>query len=175
MKSIHGVALKIFNKGVLIRGKSGVGKSELGLELLERGHQLIGDDLVSLKDENNAIYLEVASVHAFGYIEIRGIGFIDVAKLYGAQYISHRCKLELIIDLVAHNELKALENNRLQQLIGTTHIYDKEIQTYQLPIGANRNLASLVELIVRYHTHKSDGYDSHQEFIQKHNSLLEME
>ncbi len=173
MSSVHGIALNVFNTGILIRGRSGIGKSELGLELLERGHQLISDDLVSLDKENDNIYLSTASSHAFGYIEIRGIGFIDIAKLYGPQYISQRCKLDLIIDLVAHNELKVLEHNRLQQLLTYKHIYDKEIPLYQLPIGANRNLAILVELIVKYHIHRTNGYDSHQEFIQKHNNFLE--
>ena len=172
MNSVHGIALNIFNTGVLIRGRSGVGKSELGLELLERGHQLISDDLVSLEQENNNIYLNIPSPHAFGYIEIRGIGFVNIIQLYGTKYVSPKRKLELIIDLVAHNELKTLEHNRLQQLISHKRIYDKDITLYQLPIGANRNLAILVELIVKYHNQRINGYDSHQEFIQKHDNLL---
>jgi|GEM_PF-3538539 len=169
----HGIAFDIFNHGVVIIGKSGVGKSELGLELIDRGHRLICDDLVAGQLVNQQIILSAPHKFGIGFMEIRGIGFIDVNRFYGMQALCQEQKLSLVIELVDNSMLDLVNQNRLLQLISEVDVLGISIPLYKLPIGANRNLPVLVELIVKYAIAREHGYDSHQFFIDEQSKMIE--
>lgn len=169
----HGIAFEIFDRGVVIIGKSGIGKSELGLELIDRGHRLICDDLVAGELVDNKVIISPPQEFGVGFMEIRGIGFIDLARFYGAHNISHAQELFIVIQLVDNDALDYVNQDRLRQLIAEVDVLGIKFPLYKLPIGANRNLPILVELIVKYAIERSLGYDSHQAFIhQQSNHIL---
>lgn len=169
----HGIALDIFDRGVVIVGKSGIGKSELGLELIDRGHRLICDDLVAGVLVNDKVIISSSEEFGLGFMEIRGIGFIDMPRFYGRQHLCGKKELSLVIQLVDNSVLDLINNDRLLQLISNINILGITIPLYKLPIGANRNLPILVELIVKYAIEIEKGYDSHQTFIEQQSSFIQ--
>lgn len=162
----HGIALEIFGHGIVIIGKSGIGKSELGLELIDRGHRLICDDLVAGTLENDKIILSSPQEFGLGFMEVRGVGFINAQYFFGKNCICPKLPLFAVIKLVDNDMLDEINQDRLKQLITDITVLNKTYPMYQLPIGANRNLPILVELIVKYAIAKENGYDSHQAFIK---------
>lgn len=169
----HGIALEIFGKGVVIIGKSGVGKSELGLELIDRGHRLICDDLVEGTKINDEIILSSPQEFGLGFMEVRGIGFINAEYLFGKSVLCKNLPLFLVIQLVNNDMLDIINQDRLKQLVEEISILGKPFPMYLLPIGANRNLPILVELIVKYAIAKSEGYDSHEAFINGQSNFIQ--
>lgn len=162
----HGIALEVFGKGIVIIGKSGIGKSEIGLELIDRGHRLICDDLVAGTLENNQVMLSSPHEFGLGFMEIRGVGFINAQYFFGKNCICPRLPLFIVIKLVDYDMLDEINKDRLKQLIREVKIFNRRFPLYQLPIGANRNLPVLIELIVKYAIAREEGYDSHQAFIR---------
>jgi HPr kinase/phosphorylase len=171
----HGIAMEIFKRGIILIGKSGIGKSELGLELVDRGHRLICDDLVSGQLIKNEVVIRAPQSFGIGFMEIRGIGFVDIPRLYGHNTICNAQKLFLIIELVENSILDLTNSDRLLQLITQVKVLGITVPLYKLPIGANRNLPILVELIVKYAIECSQGYDSHQAFIKQQLDYLQRE
>lgn len=169
----HGIALEIFGKGIVIVGKSGVGKSELGLELIDRGHRLICDDLVEGTMINEEIILNTPQEFGLGFMEVRGIGFINAEYLFGKDILCKNLPLFLVIKLVDNDMLDIINQDRLKQLVEEISILGKDFPMYLLPIGANRNLPILVELIVKYAVAKSEGYDSHEAFINGQSNFIQ--
>lgn len=169
----HGIAFEIFARGVVIVGKSGIGKSELGLELIDRGHRLICDDLVAGQLVDEKLVIRASHEFGVGFMEIRGIGFIDIQRFFGPQTICAQQDLFLVIRLVDNSALDQVNQDRLLQLIGHVDILGTRFPMYELPIGANRNLPILVELIVKYAIAKELGYDSHHVFIEQQLNFLQ--
>lgn len=169
----HGLALEIFGRGVVIIGKSGIGKSELGLELVDRGHRLICDDLVEGQLVEDHIIIRSPQEFALGFMEVRGIGFIDIIHLYGQQQMCNEKELFIVIQLVDNEVLDIINNDRLLQLIDNIIILGVTIPLYQLPIGANRNLPILVELIVKYAIDREQGFDSHISFMERQTKFIQ--
>lgn len=169
----HGIALEIFGKGVVIIGKSGVGKSEIGLELIDRGHRLICDDLVEGTKFGNEIILSSPQEFGLGFMEVRGIGFVNAEYLFGKDILCKNLPLFLVIKLVDNDMLDIINQDRLKQLVEEISVLGKTFPMYLLPIGANRNLPILVELIVKYATAKSEGYDSHEAFINGQSNFIQ--
>ncbi|MBX9867237.1 MAG: hypothetical protein K2Y14_10000 [Burkholderiales bacterium] len=169
----HGIALEIFGRGVVIVGKSGIGKSELGLELVDRGHRLICDDLVEGQLIDQQIIIRSPEEFALGFMEVRGIGFIDIIHLYGQQQMCAEKELFIVIQLVDNDMLDIINNDRLMQLIGNVVVLGITVPLYQLPIGANRNLPILVELIVKYAIDREQGFDSHVSFMERQTKFIQ--
>ena len=169
----HGIALEIFGRGVVIVGKSGIGKSELGLELVDRGHRLICDDLVEGQLIDEQIIIRSPEEFALGFMEVRGIGFIDIIHLYGQQQMCAEKELFIVIQLVDNDMLDIINNDRLMQLIGNVVVFGITVPLYQLPIGANRNLPILVELIVKYAIDREQGFDSHVSFMERQTKFIQ--
>ncbi|MFN8769405.1 MAG: hypothetical protein ACK5Z5_02355 [Neisseriaceae bacterium] len=165
--NLHATAVNIYDYGVLITGDSGIGKSELALDLVARGHKFISDDSVSIKNTNNGLEIS-AQKDAIGYIHVRGLGFIHIDKMYNnVCSIMENSNLELIVELVNDNSL--LNKELLSPLLDHLEILNTPIPRFKLPIGTNRNLAILSEIIVKYHHQLKNGYDSNKEFIQRMN------
>jgi len=163
--SLHGVLMDIFGVGVLILGKSGIGKSETALDLILRGHRLVADDMVHIqKRPPSSVFgsgFEVIQHH----MEIRGLGIINIRSLFGVEAIRERKKIELILELMewdAHREYDRLgfEEEKFS-------ILGVELPMLRIPVTPARNLTTIIEVAVRNHLLKVMGYDSALEFEKK--------
>lgn len=142
-QSLHGTLLDISGVGVLIRGKSGLGKSEVALELVRRGHQLVADDRVDIYQRELGIVVGEAPELLRKYLEIRGIGIVNVVKMFGAKAYKENKKIMLVIDLEPWDHTK--EYDRLGLEDHTIKFFDTDIANIRIPISEGRNVASLVE------------------------------
>jgi len=154
----HGVLVNVFGTGMLITGTSGVGKSEAALELIKRGHQLVADDVVMIKRINESRLEGESPERVRHFMEIRGIGIINVANIYGAGAVQRRKS----IDLEVHLELwqSGKEYDRLGLTENYTDILGVKIPTYLLPIHPGRNLAVVLEAAARNFRQKQMGYNA---------------
>ncbi|MBS4534802.1 HPr kinase/phosphorylase [Clostridium sp. D2Q-14] len=163
--TIHGVLVDIYGIGVLIVGKSGVGKSETALELIKRGHRLIADDAVEIKRKDDGILKGMAPELIRHFLEIRGLGILDIKRLYGVGAVRNSKGIDLIIELEYWNEKKEYDR------IGLDEEYDDilgiEIPKIVVPVKPGRNLAMIVEVAARNHRQKKMGYNAAVEFNNK--------
>ena len=166
---VHGVLLDIFGMGTLIIGKSGVGKSEIALELIKRGHQLIADDSVEIYQKEVGILIGGAPDNLKKYLEVRGIGIIDVLHLYGVSSFRENKKIRLVVELKkwddhAHYDRLGLESEYITY-------FDTEIPKVTVPVSPGRNMATILEAAAMNEKLKYLGINSAQEFtknIQKY-------
>ena len=169
--TLHGVFMEVMGTGVLITGESSIGKSELALELLTRGHRLIADDATEFArlapDTINGTCPEMLR----DFIEVRGLGILNVRAMFGASAIKNNRNLRLIIVLQDMDE--AQEMDRLHGSMRNRSIMDVEIPEITLPVGPGRNLSVLVEAAVRNHILLTKGYDASKAFIERQRRRLE--
>ena len=164
----HGVFVDIHGVGVLLTGKSGVGKSEIALELVSRGHRLIADDVVEFV-RAAADVLVGHSPEALRYhMELRGLGVINIRDLYGAAAITDTKRLSLVIELVSWQDIAHDEPMVSQQ--ASINIHDVTIPYIRIPIRPGRSLAVIIEVATRNQLLKQRGMDSHQEFVRALNA-----
>lgn len=156
----HGVLLDVYGVGVLITGKSGIGKSETALELIKRGHRLVADDAVIVKNIKNTI-LGSAPASIRYFMEIRGIGIIDIRNMYGVGSVAKEQEIELVIELELWDEQKNYERLGLGQLY--YEILGKKIPSILLPVRPGRNLAIVVESAAMNHRLKERGFNAAEE------------
>lgn len=160
----HGVLLDIYGEGVMITGDSGVGKSEAAIELIMRGHRLVADDAVELRCISGQLIGTAPEVIRH-YIELRGIGVIDVRQLFGMRAI----KVESQLDLVVHFE--QWDNTKFYDRLGIedhfTEILDIQVPIVTIPVRPGRNLASIVEVAAMNNRHRKFGFNAAQELAQK--------
>ena len=161
-ESLHGTLLDVSGVGVLIRGKSGLGKSEVALELVRRGHQLVADDRVDIYQREIGVVVGEAPVILQKYLEIRGIGIVNVVKLFGAKAFKENKKIMLVIDLEPWNTQSNYDRLGLEN--HTIKFFDTEVGHIVLPISEGRNTASLVEVAAVNARLKYMGENSAQEF-----------
>jgi HPr kinase/phosphorylase len=163
--SIHGVLMDVFGVGVLILGKSGIGKSECALDLILRGHRLVADDMVYIQKRtpNNLIGsgFEIIQHH----MEIRGLGIINIRSLFGVEAIRERKKIELVLELMEWDTSR--EYDRLGFEEEKYAILGVEIPMLRIPVTPARNLTTIIEVAARNHLLKVMGYDSALEFEKK--------
>ena len=169
--TLHGVFMEVMGTGVLITGESSVGKSELALELLTRGHRLIADDATEFAriapDTLNGTCPEMLR----DFLEVRGLGILNVRAMFGASAIKQNRNLRLIVVLQELEE--ATEIDRLHGSRRMRKIQDVDIPEITLPVGPGRNLAVLLEAAVRNHILNIKGYDASQAFIERQKRRLE--
>ncbi|MGD2138823.1 MAG: HPr(Ser) kinase/phosphatase [Burkholderiales bacterium] len=168
----HGVLLDVLGVGVLLTGESGVGKSELALELISRGSGLVADDVVELYHIAPRTLEGRSPQLLMDFLEVRGLGMLNIRTIFGETAVRRRKNLKLIVQLEkpVGGNLPGVE--RLPLNASVDRILDVDIRTVQLPVAAGRNLAVLVEAAVRNYVLQLRGIDSTQEFIQRQERYL---
>ncbi len=160
--NMHGVLMDIYGLGVIIRGKSGIGKSECALELITRGHRLVCDDMIIITLRNDNTLIGYGSDVIKYHMEIRGLGIINVKDLFGISTIRDNKKIELLIELVDW------ENNKQYDRLGvddrTINILGINVPYIVLPVRSNRNIATIVEVAARNQLLKLKGFHSARTF-----------
>lgn len=169
---IHGVFMEVKGIGVLITGESGVGKSELALELLSRGHRLVADDAPEFTFAGPDTVLGSCPPMLRDFIEVRGLGILNVRSLFGDSSVKHDKFLRLIVHLKQVTPGELLLIDRLEGGRRTRVVLDVEIAELTLPVAPGRNLAVLVEAAVSNHILLMKGYNSAREFIKRQQDLL---
>lgn len=164
-KTIHGVMLDIHGVGVLLKGKSFVGKSETALELIKRGHTLISDDSVELVRKEDGEVLASSLPLTERLMEIRGLGIVDVVDLFGVKAYRAKKRVMLVVELVRYQE--GMKIDRLGVNQETDTLFDIEIPKVTIYVMPGRNLATLVEVAAMNWKLKSFGRDAAKEFIEK--------
>ncbi len=154
----HGVLVEVYGEGILILGESGVGKSETALELVKRGHRLIADDVVEIRKVSDKTLLGTAPDIIRHFIEIRGIGIIDVKNLYGMGSIKMQESIDLVVMLELWDEKKSYD--RLGLVDEFTDILGIKLPILNVPVRPGRNLAIIVEVAAMNHRQKKMGYNA---------------
>ncbi len=163
--SVHGVLVDVYGEGVLIMGESGIGKSEAALELVRRGHRLVSDDVVIIRKVSDVTLVGSAPDLTRHFIELRGIGIIDVKTLYGVEHVKDTQAIDLVIKL--EDWSKEREYDRLGLEEEFTEFLGNKVVSHSLPIRPGRNLAVIVETAAVNHRQKKMGYNAAQELYRR--------
>ncbi|MCH4191331.1 MAG: HPr(Ser) kinase/phosphatase [Butyrivibrio sp.] len=168
--SIHGVLVDVYGEGVLITGESGIGKSEAALELIKRGHRLVSDDVVELRKVSDETLIGSAPDITKHFIELRGIGIIDVKTLFGVSSVRDTKNIDLVIKLEEWDKDKEYDRLGLEEEY--TEYLGNKIVCHRIPIRPGRNLAVICESAAVNHRQKKMGYNAAQELYNRvQNSL----
>lgn len=163
----HGVLVEIYGEGVLLLGESGVGKSETAIELVKRGHRLIADDAVEIKRATDKRLIGTAPELIRHYIELRGIGVIDVRRLFGMSAIKENSSIDLVVNLEQWKDGAMYDRLGLENLYTT--ILEVQVPSLTVPVKPGRNLAVIVEVAAMNNRHKKMGYNAAVEFTKQIN------
>jgi HPr kinase/phosphorylase len=168
----HGVFLDILGLGVLLTGESGLGKSELGLELVSRGHGLVADDAVDVYRVSQTALEGRCPDLLMNLLEVRGIGLLDIKMIFGETAVRRKMRLKLIIHLVRQSTMDR-EFERLPAEPLVEQILDVPVRKIVIAVDAGRNLAVLVEAAVRNTILQLRGIDTYKDFVERHHRALE--
>ena len=163
--SIHGVLVDVYGEGLMITGDSGIGKSEAALELIRRGHRLVTDDVVEIRKVSDETLVGTAPDITRHFIELRGIGIVDVKTLFGVQSVRETKNIDLVITLEEWN--KEREYDRLGLEDQYTEFLGNKVVCHNLPIRPGRNLAVIVESAAVNHRQKKMGYNAAEELYKR--------
>lgn len=170
MISVHGVLVDVYGEGVLITGESGIGKSEAALELIKRGHRLVTDDVVEIRKVSEDTLIGTAPDITKHFIELRGIGIIDVKTLFGVSSVKDTQNIDLVIRLEDWDKDKEYDRLGLEE--DYTEYLGNKVVCHNIPIRPGRNLAIICESAAVNHRQKKMGYNAAQELYQRvQNSL----
>lgn len=161
----HGVLVEVYGEGLLLVGDSGVGKSETALELLKRGHRLIADDAVEIRKLSNASLVGTAPDLIRNYIELRGIGIINVAKLFGMGAVRTENEINLVVNIVPWNTQEPYDRLGLEDQF--TEILGVQVPVNTIPVTAGRNLAVILEVAAMNNRQRKLGYNPAKEFTDQ--------
>lgn len=167
----HGVLVEVYGEGLLLLGESGVGKSETAIELVKRGHRLIADDAVEIRRTSDTALVGTAPESIRHYIELRGIGVINVARLFGVSAVKPTEKIDLIIHLEDWKD--GVVYDRLGLDKHYTELLGIEVPSLTVPVKPGRNLAVIIEVAAMNSRQKKMGYDSAMEFTKQINKFFE--
>jgi HPr kinase/phosphorylase len=165
--NLHGVFMDVLGLGVLITGDSGVGKSELGLELISRGHGLVADDVVEMTRIASRTLEGRCPALLKDFIEVRGLGLLNIRTIFGETAVRPKMKLKLIVHLEKPNPTGTAAYERLPLDAQTQEILGITVKKVLIPVAAGRNLAVLLEAAVRNHVLQLRGMDTTREFIER--------
>ena len=162
---VHGVLLDVYGLGVLIRGEAGIGKSECALEMIQRGHRLVADDVVEVRQITSQILVGACTERLGHFIELRGIGIISIADLFGVAAVRYRKRVELVVRLVNWTEGADYErlglDDRREPILGVP------IPVVEMPVASGRNIAILIEVAARVFMLKQKGYDPARALVER--------
>ena len=168
--SMHGVLLDVLGVGILLLGKSGIGKSEIALDLIMRGHRLVADDIVDVKRRTQDSVVGSGSEIIKHHMEIRGLGIINIKDLFGVAAIRERKKIEIVLELVEWDP--GVEYDRLGVEDRKFRILDVEIPMLVVPVRPGRNMTTIIEVAARNHLLKLQGHHSAREFQERLNRAI---
>jgi HPr kinase/phosphorylase len=163
--SIHAVLMEVLGLGVLLVGKSGIGKSECGLELVLRGHRLVSDDMVNIKRLGTERLVGAGPDFLRFHMELRGLGIINIRDLFGISSVSLQKQIDLAIELVRWRDRS--EGDRIGFEEREYQLLETSVPLMTLPVASGRNVATLVEVAVRIHMLKKQGYEPGAEFLSQ--------
>lgn len=166
---VHGTMVDVYGIGILISGKSGIGKSEVALDLVERGHRLVSDDIVMLTKKSNILIASATEMNKH-FMEIRGLGIVNVMSMFGIRSIRYQKRLEVILELSLWEETADVERTGLDN--ETIDILDTSIPLIKLPITPGKNITVIAEVIAMNYLLKHYGYDAAEEFQNKVHSHI---
>ena len=161
----HGVLVEVYGEGVLLLGESGVGKSETAVELLKRGHRLVADDAVDIKRVSAKTLVGSSPEIIRHFIELRGIGIIDVKKIFGMGSVKNTENINLVINLEAWQQGKNYERLGLDKEV--TNILGIDIPSLTIPVRPGRNLAVIIEIAAMNHRQQNMGYNAAEELSER--------
>ena len=170
--TLHGVFMEVMGIGVLITGGAAIGKSELALELITRGHRLIADDIVEIYEISPDTLEGRCPSLLQDFIEVRGLGILNIRALYGEVAVKPKKTLRFIVHLEKSADITQENYDRLQMQRDTQEILGINIPKVRIPVAAGRNLAVMVEVAVRSHILHLRGISSSQQFIERHDQYL---
>jgi HPr kinase/phosphorylase len=168
--SIHASFVDVYGVGLLLTGRSGIGKSEIALDLVERGHRLVADDVVMITRKGEGILMGAGSELVKHFMEIRGLGLIDVRSMFGIRAIRFQKRVEVVIELMDWNENQEYTRTGLDD--ETTSIMDVAIPGVELPIFPGKNVTVICEVIALNYLLKHYGYDAAREFTRRLDSVI---
>ncbi len=171
--SRHGVLMEVYGEGLLLIGESGMGKSETAVELVKRGHRLIADDAVEIRKITGNSLMGTAPEVLRNYIELRGIGIINVAKLFGMGAVKQQNVIDLVANIVPWNTQQVYDRVGLEQQY--MDILGVKIPMYTIPVTPGRNLAVILEVAAINNRHRKMGYNAAMEFTEQMNRHFEQE
>ena len=163
--TIHGSFVDVYGIGLLLAGRSGIGKSEIALDLVERGHRLVSDDIVNVTRKGEGILIGTGTDLVKHFMEIRGLGLIDVQSIFGVRSIRFQKRIEVVVELMEWESNGEFTRTGLDQ--DTMTILDVEIPHIILPIFPGKNVTVIAEVIALNYLLKHYGYDAAQEFSKK--------
>ena len=166
----HGVLVDLYGEGVLLMGESGVGKSETAVELVKRGHRLVADDAVEIRRIGDTL-TGTAPELIRHYLEVRGIGVVDIQKLFGMSGVKSATQIDLVIQFERWQDEKFYDRLGLDE--AHTQIMGVPIPLLTIPVSAGRNLAGIVELAVMNNRQKKYGINSAREFVEQIDSHID--
>lgn len=165
MKALHGVLVDVYGIGILITGKSGVGKSETALELVKRGHRLVADDLVEIRQVAKNVLIGNAPKLLEHMLEIRGVGIVDMMTLFGASAVKSDKRILIIVDLELWDQDKIYDRLGIDE--EKMKIMDSELTKLTVPVRPGRNLSVIIEVAAMDYRMKKLGINAAEEFTQK--------
>ncbi|MEQ8525768.1 HPr(Ser) kinase/phosphatase [Gracilimonas sp.] len=166
---VHGSMMDVYGIGILVAGKSGIGKSEVALDLVERGHRLVADDVVMLTKKNNVL-MSSATEMSKHFMEIRGLGIVDVMSMFGIRAIRYQKRLEVVLELTLWDETREVERTGLNH--DSVNVLGLEIPLIHLPITPGKNITVIAEVIAMNYLLKHYGYDPAKAFQERIQSSI---
>ena len=163
--SVHGVLVDVYGEGVLITGESGIGKSEAALELVRRGHRLVTDDVVEIRKVSDETLLGSAPSITKHFIEMRGVGIIDIKNLYGVANVKETQGIDLVIHLEDWSKDKEYDRLGLEEEY--TEYLGNKVVCHNIPVRPGRNLSVICETAAINHRQKKMGYNAAQELYKR--------
>ena len=163
--SIHGGLVDVYGEGILITGESGIGKSEAALELIKRGHRLVSDDVVEIKKVSDETLIGTSPDITRHFIEVRGIGIIDVKTLFGVESVKNTQAIDLVIKLEEWSKDKNYDRFGLDEQY--IEFLGNQVVCHSIPIRPGRNLAVICESAAVNHRQKKMGYNAAQELYKR--------
>jgi HPr kinase/phosphorylase len=168
--SLHGVLMDVFGVGILLLGKSGIGKSEIALDLVMRGHRLVADDIVDVTRRTPGTVYGAGNPVIKHHMEIRGLGIINIKDLFGVASVRDRKKIELVIELVEWDPLHEYDRLGVEEQKFT--VVGVEIPLAIVPVRPGRNMTTIIEVAGRNHLLKLQGHYSAREFAERLNRAI---